>query len=288
MLIFLIVSCGDYQTIPQEHEGWKVKRKNALFADDGYLNLAGLYPIQNGRYTIGSLSDKDIHVPSDLSENLGEVLVNDSIISFTFNENVLLNDSLEIREITYNHIKNKFLFSLGSFIWFVHFDSGVKAIRLRNLNHPLLGTDLNIDFFDYSKKYVIKGRFEEYNNPKIVRLNNIQGGEFVDTIPGKIHFKINGKDFSLEPTIADSGKFFVVFGDKTNGRETYGGGRFLYILQPDEENNVVIDFNKSYNPPCVFSTFTTCPVPSETNKLNIKIESGEKNYNGILFSSAYQ
>ena len=147
-LIFLIVSCVDYQTIPQEHEEWKLKRKNALFADDGYLNLAGLYPIQNGRYTIGSLSDKDIHIPSDLSENLGEVLVYDSIITFTFNENVLLNDSLEIREITYNHIKNKFSFSLGSFIWFIHFDSGVKAIRLRNLNHPLLGKDLKIDFFD--------------------------------------------------------------------------------------------------------------------------------------------
>ena len=56
----------------------------------------------------------------------------------------------------------------------------------------------------------------------------------------------------------------------------------------DEKNNVTIDFNKSLNPPCVFSTFTTCPIPRKENNLQVKIESGEKNYNGILFSSVYQ
>ncbi len=103
-----------------------------------------------------------------------------------------------------------------------------------------------------------------------------------------IYFTINGYDFSLEPTISPSGKFFLAFGDLTNRKETYGGGRFLYVLPEDEKNNVIIDFNKSLNPPCVFSTFTTCPVPRKENNLQIKIESGEKNYNGILFSGVYQ
>ena len=103
-----------------------------------------------------------------------------------------------------------------------------------------------------------------------------------------IYFTINGDDFSLEPTIAPSGKFFIAFGDLTNGKETYGGGRYLYVLPEDEKNNVTIDFNKSLNPPCVFSTFRTCPIPRKENNLQVKIESGEKNYNGILFSSVYQ
>ena len=45
-------------------------------------------------------------------------------------------------------------------------------------------------------------------------------------------------------------------------------------------SNVIIDFNKSLNPPCVFSIFTTCPVPRKENKLPIKISAGEKNYDG--------
>ena len=52
--------------------------------------------------------------------------------------------------------------------------------------------------------------------------------------------------------------------------------------------SAIIDFNKSLNPPCVFSIFTTCPIPRKENKLSIKINAGEKNYNGVLFSSVYQ
>ncbi|MDP7195486.1 MAG: DUF1684 domain-containing protein, partial [SAR202 cluster bacterium] len=63
---------------------------------------------------------------------------------------------------------------------------------------------------------------------------------------------------------------------------------FLYINPPDENQKVILDFNKSYNPPCVFSSFTTCPVQTSQNTLPIKIKAGEKNYNGISFSSVYE
>ena len=42
-------------------------------------------------------------------------------------------------------------------------------------------------------------------------------------------FNFGDKDFSFEPTISASGKFFVAFEDLTNGYDTYGGGRYLYI-----------------------------------------------------------
>ena len=115
--------------------------------------------------------------------------------------------------------------------------------------------------------------------------NNILG-KVLDSIPGVIHFTFGNRDFSFEPTISSSGKFFVAYGDLTSGYDTYGGG-YLYSSE-DENNNVIIDFNKSLNPPCVFSIFTTCPVPRKENKLPLKINAGEKNYNGILFSSVYQ
>lgn len=289
VFIFLFLfSFSCERTEPEEHRSWKKKRYDALFTDDGYLNIAGLYPIQNGVYLMGSEESNDIKLPNELPNLLAKVIVEDSLITFEFNTPVTLNDSLKVENFSYNFYKNKNSFSLGSFIWFVHLDSGSKALRIRNLEHPLLNKNLVIEFFPHSTDYIIQGIFEEYYNPKVLSFNNILGDVYIDTIPGIIHFKFNGEDYSFEPTISGSGKFFVAYEDLTNGYETYGGGRYLYILPEDDNNNVVIDFNKSLNPPCVFSTFTTCPVPRKENKLSVKINAGEKNYDGILFSSVYQ
>ena len=51
---------------------------------------------------------------------------------------------------------------------------------------------------------------------------------------------------------------------------------------------MTIDFNMAYNPPCVFSTFTTCPLPPKENILPVAITAGEMDYNGVLFSSVYE
>ncbi len=285
-VILMSFSCEDI--IPLEHLDWQKKRREDLFADDGYLNIAGLFPIQNGSYSMGSKEGSDIKLPAAMPLSLAEVLVKDSIISFNFFSTVILNDSIETNSLSYNYFKNKNSFSQGNFVWFVHLDSGVKAIRLRDLKHPLLTMDFEVDFFPYSSSNIISGHFEKYQLTKVVNFSNFLGGNFIDSIPGKIHFKYRGKSYSLEPTISGSGKFFIAFGDKTNGKETYGGGRYLYVMPEDSLGNVTIDFNKSLNPPCVFSTFTTCPVPRSENILDVKIESGEKNYDGLLFSSVYQ
>ena len=69
---------------------------------------------------------------------------------------------------------------------------------------------------------------------------------------------------------------YVVFGDLTNKKTTFGGGRFIYIPVPDSLGNAVIDFNKAYNPPCVFSPYATCPLPTENNTLAFEVTAGEK------------
>jgi uncharacterized protein len=70
----------------------------------------------------------------------------------------------------------------------------------------------------------------------------------------------------------------LIFGDQTNGAETYGGGRYLYTDPPTDDGTVVVDFNRAYNPPCVFSPYATCPVPWPANRLAIRVEAGELAY----------
>jgi uncharacterized protein (DUF1684 family) len=77
-----------------------------------------------------------------------------------------------------------------------------------------------------------------------------------------------------------SNKLFVIFSDKTAGKETYGAGRYLYADPPGADGKVTVDFNKAHNPPCAFTKFATCPLPPRQNRLNIRIEAGEKRYVG--------
>ena len=104
---------------------------------------------------------------------------------------------------------------------------------------------------------------------------NILGDSDEEVVTGKLVFKIENKEFRLDPI--DSGdRLFLIFGDETNGESTYGAGRFLYTDKQDSTGKVIIDFNKAYNPPCVFTKYATCPLPPEQNRLEIKITAGEK------------
>ncbi len=88
---------------------------------------------------------------------------------------------------------------------------------------------------------------------------------------------INSNVFGIALKVMFSYVFlFVVFGDMTNGAGTYPGGRFLTTDPPAADGTVVLDFNRAYNPPCVFSEYATCPLPGLENRLLIAVTAGEK------------
>ena len=82
---------------------------------------------------------------------------------------------------------------------------------------------------------------------------------------------------SLEPYISnpDDRELFIVFRDFTSGVTTYGAGRFLDAELVEGSNEVMLDFNLATNPPCAFTPFATCPLPTPENTLAVAIEAGE-------------
>lgn len=77
---------------------------------------------------------------------------------------------------------------------------------------------------------------------------------------------------------------FLPFTDITNGEETYGGGRYLNMDKRDfTGDSVIIDFNKSYNPWCVYGDGFSCPVPPGENALPVAVRAGEKMYRGKYY-----
>jgi uncharacterized protein (DUF1684 family) len=124
----------------------------------------------------------------------------------------------------------------------------------------------------------VAAHLEPYDPPIILTIPNVMGFNETVECHGALSFTVDGKRYSLEPMSEHDGEMFIVFGDATSGHETYGGGRFVYIQSPDENGDTFIDFNRAYNPPCVFTPYATCPLPHAGNILPIKVESGEKNW----------
>jgi uncharacterized protein len=77
------------------------------------------------------------------------------------------------------------------------------------------------------------------------------------------------------------GGLFLPFADATNGRETYGGGRYLLDtikgadLGSPQTGGLILDFNFSYNPSCAYSTRYLCPLPPSSNRLSGRVPAGE-------------
>ena len=100
---------------------------------------------------------------------------------------------------------------------------------------------------------------------------------------GYLTFSLQGKSYQLtllqnrnnmrNPLYRDH--LFLAFTDLTSGESTYGGGRYMDLKIPTKEK-IIVDFNKSYNPYCAYTTGYSCPVPPEENFLEVAIEAGIK------------
>jgi uncharacterized protein (DUF1684 family) len=74
-----------------------------------------------------------------------------------------------------------------------------------------------------------------------------------------------------------SNRLFLAFRDRTSGKESYGGGRYIDLFQ-QSQGEITIDFNLAYNPYCVYNYTYSCPLPPEDNRLKVPIPAGEKMY----------
>jgi uncharacterized protein (DUF1684 family) len=119
------------------------------------------------------------------------------------------------------------------------------------------------------------GTFEPYRAPRPIPTPDYSGGMQTLESPGEVSFELLGQRLRLVVAELDEGELFLVFADGTTGRSTYPAGRFLYTPPPSGQQ-VEIDFNKAYSPPCAFTPYATCPLPLPENRLPISIEAGER------------
>jgi len=157
---------------------------------------------------------------------------------------------------------------------------------LKNANSPLKQADLAfIDFYEIDSTFKVKSSFMKTNDKVTFKMPTSDGkqkeyfkyGVLTFTLKGQIQQLSVYRSLALMKIPQYKNYLFVPFKDQTNGTETYGGGRYLDLQITDiQEDTLILDFNKAYNPYCAFSNGYSCPIPPQDNHLKIGIKAGEK------------
>ncbi len=280
-----IQACGsaDADIDPAAHEAevleWRAGRLARLLAPNGYLTQVGLFWIEDGTYSVGSAADSDIRLPATAAAYVGSLAVTGSGVRMRVEEGVeVLSAEEAVTEIVLPPDTSGEVVMLlhGSIAWSVIERGGKLAVRVRDYEHPWVESFGPLPYYDIDPSLRVQGLLHRYDEPREVAVDTvIEGFQQFPQAPGIVTFEIDGQQFELEPTISGESLFFV-FGDETNRDDTYGAGRFVYTDIPGNDGKLVLDFNKSYSPPCAFNDFSTCPVASPRNRLAVRIEAGEK------------
>jgi len=266
-----------------EIQRWQQKRIDNLKSPTGWLNLAGLFWLQAGENTAGADSANMIIFPKNKAPDfIGSFFLQDSVVTFRAQPsiNVTHNDSVISSMVMRNDIEgNPARLTLGTLNWTIIKRGEKYGVRLRDDEHPLLKLFAGIETFPVDSTWRLAAKFEANDPPKIIAVPTVLNTINEEPSPGAFVFNIDGKTYRLDATGKMTDKeLFIIFADRTNGKEAYGAGRFLYVPTPGANGKAVIDFNQAYNPPCAFTPYATCPLPPEQNMLPIRITAGEKNY----------
>jgi uncharacterized protein len=276
--IFVLSSCAS-KPVPvdsayvSELEQWRADRELRLKAPDGWLTLVGLFWINEGTSTIGSDPLSDVPLPTALPKRVGTIEVKGKETRFTPAAGVALKPGILINDNQPNFEP----LSIGTVTFYLIERGGRRGIRVKDMQSPARTNFAGLDWYPPDPTWNVEAKLA--SAPHKVTFETEIGVKQEGDSPGYLDFDRAGQHYRFEPVTEDD-ELFLVIRDATSGKTTYAASRFLYAKLPDAQGRTHLDFNKAYNPPCVFTAYATCPLPPSQNRLTTPIEAGEKKYLG--------
>jgi uncharacterized protein (DUF1684 family) len=266
-------------------EAWRQQREERLRKPESWLSLVGLSWLSEGDNAVGSASASAVELPKDrAAPAVGTMTLRSGKVSFRAAEGAAVSIAGKpVREaaLAPDTSGEPTVLEIGSLRLYVIQRGARLGVRVKDRESPLFKTFHGMENYPIDPTWRVVARWEAYLPVKQIAVPNVLGAIENSPCPGAAVFERDGRTFRLEPILEEgSDELFFIFGDQTNRQETYGGGRFLYAAKAAADGTVVLDFNRAYNPPCVFTPYATCPLPPPQNKLALRIEAGEKKFTG--------
>jgi uncharacterized protein len=256
---------------------WRADRDARLRSPTGWLSLVGLSWLTPGENHVGAHPSNQVILHGhEVPPRVGSMWLEDGRVRFVPQEGV---DLPEI-ELVDDTGGDPTVLELGTLRLHTICRGERFGVRVRDTSAPALASFNGIEHFPIDPSWRIEAHLEPAEPDAEIEIVDITGAHSRDATPGSVAFERDGTIWRIDALPGDEADrcVWLIFGDATNGSETYAGGRFLYTEPVAADGSVVVDFNLAYNPPCVFSPYATCPLPPPQNRLALRIEAGEKDW----------
>lgn len=221
---------------------------------------------------------------SGVPRMVGTLTRTDSTLRFApaRNAHATLGDSTPITttiDLVADRSRESTVIAIGTVRFRVHGEPGTDRLWIRawDEHHPRMATFRLPETFPVSAEWRVAARFDSFAVARDFQVADVVDGTQAYHSPGELVFRVAGHEYRLAVS-ADSVSrdYFIMLWDSTATSSTYGAGRYLRVPLADSTGWTVIDFNRTYNPPCAFTAFSTCAFPPPENRLPFAITAGEK------------
>lgn len=267
-----------------EVEAWRTARDRRLRSPESWVALTALHWLTPGGHELGQHPSAAIRLEGhDVPPLAGHLLVTDDLQATIrpHQDAKLMHDGEPISDelpLADDADGNPTVVEIGSLR--MHLirrgaDRERLALRVRDTKAAALAAFEGIPHFPIDPAWRVIGRLERAAEGQTVAVPDVVGDVLQEASPGSVILPMPGGEHRLRAIEEDENRLWLIFADATNGTETYAAGRFLVTEPVDDEGSVVVDFNLTYNMPCVFSPYATCPLPPKGNRLPIRVTAGE-------------
>jgi len=263
----------------------RIERVEQLKQVDGYLALTASGWLQPGANSVGSAADNRFEVPG-APAHLGTLqLAADGQVSLHLAETRGITVDGQpaaavnaLRTQGPDGKQQPTRVGFGSSYLYVIENGTQRGLRAKNNAAPLRTHFPGFDYFPIDPSWRIEADWVPFPTPHVLKMAYVTGTVSDTPIAGKAVFHRDGHTYELLP-IDEDGRLFFVFSDRTAGKLTYGGARFLYAAAP-KNGKVLLDFNLAENPPCAITPHVVCPLAPPENRLKLPVTAGEMKFLG--------
>ncbi|SDD21295.1 DUF1684 domain-containing protein [Aquimonas voraii] len=276
-------AASDAQAWLESLQAFRRGREESLRSPDGWMALVGLHWLEPGEHSLGSDEANAVRLavgPARLGRI--ELLPEAMSVRLVLAEGArVLRDGAEVasRELLIladkTETPTRVDFEGGSLGLIER--GGRYALRVRSPEAPTLRAFKGLNWFPPAPRFVTEARFEAHPPGQTIPIVNVLGQIEPTPNPGRLVFELEGATHTLEALGDPGDSLFLIFADRSNRRESYGAGRFLYTDKV-VDGRVLLDFNRAINPPCAYTEYSTCPLPPPENRLRALVSAGEARY----------
>lgn len=293
LFALLAAPCFAQQTnFEQELKTWRAQHVAELLKPAGWLSLTGLEWLKPGDNTFGTAADNKIRLAGNGAAHMGVLRLEGNNVRLLppaggFPADLQVADApakTQTLAVEADTDRNAPHITIGTLNMYVIRREDRYALRVKDSKSPTLVGFHGLNWYPPDAKYRVTAKWIPYNPPKSVTLATLAGTTYSQPVPGVAEFVLEGKTYRLEPVLEDPAapQLFFILKDTTSAKTTYHACRFLYTVLPshglDKPGELVLDLNRLENPPCAYTQFATCPLPSPQNRLAIALPVGEKRY----------